>query len=161
MLADGLQGEWEGREGTEGPDSNRVEDDGADAAGGELGRAGESGGAAADDGDGGVGGDGGGEHHLLLVEALLDGRPPREPGLPAPRPPRGRAPAAGGSGHHSGEAGRRERGGRGDEGRLWHHGCSTKCESANRAVISSQGFVCVCVCDDNMFTGVGFLFFFG
>ena len=137
-LADGVQ--RRGREGKgQRGDSNRVEDDGADAASGELGRAGESGGAAADDGDGGVGGDGGGEHHLLLVEALLDGRPPREPGLPAPHPPRGRAPAAGRGGHHSGEAGRRERGGRDDEGRRRHHGCSTKCESANRTVISLRG----------------------
>lgn len=64
-----------------------VEDDGADAAGGEGGGAGEAGGAAADDGDGGVGGHRGGEDHLLLLEALPDGRLPREPGLAA----RGRA----------------------------------------------------------------------
>lgn len=108
-----------------GSDTNRVEDDGADAARGEGRRAGEAGSAASDDGDGGVGGDRGGEHDLFLVEALLDCRTPREPGLAAPPPTRGRPrrirASVSGSGHHPGEVGSRERGGSGGDGRRRHH----------------------------------------
>jgi hypothetical protein len=106
------------RKGTGAGESNRVEDDGADAAGGKGGGAREAGGAASDDGHGGLVGHGRGEHHLLLVEALLDGRPPREARLAAPLRCR---PRPAGGGHHTGEADRRE-----EEGRRRHRGCSTK-----------------------------------
>jgi hypothetical protein len=107
------------RKGTGAGESNRVEDDGADAAGGKGGGAREAGGAASDDGHGGLVGHGRGEHHLLLVEALLDGRPPREARLAAPLRCR---PRPAGGGHHPGEADRREE----EEGRRRHRGCSTK-----------------------------------